>query len=68
MLLTEAQQKNNVLTQAYSSLQSEYLKLKSEQDAASHFHQAGLTYDPLMNPNPGEMDMYLYSDPSSYTV
>ncbi|ORY59457.1 uncharacterized protein BCR38DRAFT_311829, partial [Pseudomassariella vexata] len=31
MLLSEAQQKNDVLSQAYTQLQAEYLKLKSEQ-------------------------------------
>lgn len=67
-LLTDAQQKNNVLTQAYSSLQAEYMKLKSEQDTATQYQQAGLAYDPLITTNAGEMDMYLYNDPSGYTV
>ena len=67
VLLTEAQQKNNVLTQAYSAQQAEYVKLKNEQDVASQFQQTSITYDSLMNPNPSDMDMYLYSDTSNYS-
>lgn len=67
-LLTDAQQKNNMLTQAYSNLQAEYVKLKSEQDTATQYQQAGLAYDPLIATNTGEMDMYLYNDPSQYGV
>lgn len=65
-LLNDAQQKNNVLTQAYATLQAEYMKLKSEQDTANQFQQAGLTYDPIIAA--GEMDMYLYNNASGYTV
>lgn len=64
--MNDVQQKNNVLSQAYTSLETEYMKLKSEQDVATQYQQqAGLAYDPLITSNAGgEMDMYLYNDPS----
>ncbi|KAI0005646.1 hypothetical protein F4779DRAFT_621014 [Xylariaceae sp. FL0662B] len=65
-MLSEAQQKNDVLSQAYSNLQAEYIKLKSEQDTASHYQQPGLTYDPTIGTATGDMDVFLYGDPANY--
>ncbi|KAH9900140.1 hypothetical protein F4778DRAFT_782254 [Xylariomycetidae sp. FL2044] len=75
VLLGEAQRKNDVLSQAYASLQAEYIKLKSEQETSTyhhHHHQApppGLPYDPTIGaPTGAEMEMFIYGDGSSYTM
>ncbi|KAI1344769.1 hypothetical protein F5Y15DRAFT_363491 [Xylariaceae sp. FL0016] len=62
ILLGEAQQKNDVLSQAYATLQAEYMKLKSEQDIANHYQQPGLVFDPTITPVEGEMDLFLYGE------
>ncbi|KAK9421542.1 hypothetical protein SUNI508_05777 [Seiridium unicorne] len=76
-LLTEAQQRNDVLNQAYSTLQSEYLKLKTEQDivtATQYHHPPGLNFDPTIGTTSGvqvdgvDLDLYLCDDGVVYTM
>ncbi|CAJ2502875.1 Uu.00g102690.m01.CDS01 [Anthostomella pinea] len=68
-LLSEADQKNDVLNQAYASLQAEYVKLKSDQGAAPQYPPPGLAYDPTIGAAAGEMELYLYDDPTAgYTM
>lgn len=68
MLLSEAQQKNDVLGQAYTSLQAEYIKLKTEQAAVAHYQAAALAFDPNMAAGTvgADMDLFLYNDTSGY--
>lgn len=68
VLLSEAQQKNDVLSQAYTALQTEYIKLKSEQDTTNHFQQTALAYDPSVGASTADLDLYLYPDASGYGV
>lgn len=68
VLLNEAQNKNDVLSQAYAALQAEYIKLKNEQDTAVHYQQAGLNFDPTMGTASSDMDLFLYNDTSGYTL
>ncbi|KAI1380870.1 hypothetical protein F4677DRAFT_441200 [Hypoxylon crocopeplum] len=68
ILLSEAQKKNDVLNQAYSNLQAEYIRLKSEQETADHYQQASLVYDPTIGSATGDMDLFLYNGPSSYPM
>ncbi|KAI1850566.1 hypothetical protein JX265_004276 [Neoarthrinium moseri] len=73
ILLGEAQQKNDVLSQAYTALQTEYLKLKNEQDlATAQYHAVDLNFDPTMGTaapvDRVDMDMYLCNDTSVYTM
>ncbi|KAI1140405.1 hypothetical protein F5Y05DRAFT_316507 [Hypoxylon sp. FL0543] len=68
VLLTEAQKKNDVLSQAYSNLQAEYVRLKREQESADRYQQAGLVYDPTMSSASGDMDIFLYNGPTSYSM
>ncbi|KAL7622984.1 hypothetical protein AAE478_006663 [Parahypoxylon ruwenzoriense] len=68
VLLNEAQKKNDVLSQAYSNLQEEYIRLKREQETASRYQQAGLVYDPSMSSATGDIDLFLYNGPSSYSI
>ncbi|KAI0472542.1 hypothetical protein GGR56DRAFT_569641 [Xylariaceae sp. FL0804] len=68
VLLGEAQHKNEVISQAYATLQAEYLKLRAEQDAASTYQQPGLMYDPTISVTAADMDIFLYGDPiAAYT-
>ncbi|KAI0019349.1 hypothetical protein F4780DRAFT_450777 [Xylariomycetidae sp. FL0641] len=74
VLLGEAHQRNDVLSQAYASLQAEYLKLKTDQDvvAANHYQQQQqqqqqappLAYDPTIGTGApaGELDFFLYGN------
>ncbi|KAI1211791.1 uncharacterized protein F4807DRAFT_402853 [Annulohypoxylon truncatum] len=64
ILLGEAQKKNDVLSQAYSSLQAEYVRLKREQEAVDHYQQGSLVYDPTISAS-GDMDLFLYNNSSS---
>ncbi|KAI0896762.1 hypothetical protein F4806DRAFT_440231 [Annulohypoxylon nitens] len=64
ILLGEAQKKNDVLSQAYSSLQAEYIRLKREQETADHYQQGSLVYDPTISTS-GDMDLFLYNNGSS---
>ncbi|KAK6204221.1 hypothetical protein LQW54_008340 [Pestalotiopsis sp. IQ-011] len=50
-LLKEAQQRNDVLSQAYAGLQADFMKLKTEQDlaAAVQYQQLGMSFDPTMS-------------------
>ncbi|KAI2473257.1 hypothetical protein F4781DRAFT_427670 [Annulohypoxylon bovei var. microspora] len=64
ILLGEAQKKNDVLGQAYSSLQAEYMRLKREQETADHYQQGSLVYDPTISAS-GDMDLFLYNNGSS---
>lgn len=66
MLLTEAQQKNDVLGQAYANLQEEYVKLKSEQDIVLPYQHESLAYDPSVTQPSAAMGLYMYSDSSGY--
>lgn len=68
VLLNEAQSKNDVLSQAYTSLQAEYIKLKSEQDSSIHYPQPGLSYDPAMGTATSDMDLFLYTDGTGYSM
>ncbi|KAI2625873.1 hypothetical protein GGR54DRAFT_520132 [Hypoxylon sp. NC1633] len=68
ILLGEAQKKNDVLNQAYSSLQTEYIRLKREQETADHFQQTSLVYDPTIDSATSDMDLFLYSGPASYPM
>ncbi|KAI0838623.1 hypothetical protein F5Y06DRAFT_267388 [Hypoxylon sp. FL0890] len=68
VLLTEAQKKNDVLSQAYSNLQAEYIRLKRDQESADSYQQAGLVYDPTMSSASGDMDIFLYNGPTSYSM
>ncbi|KAH8671026.1 hypothetical protein BX600DRAFT_434157 [Xylariales sp. PMI_506] len=72
ILLGEAQQKNDVLNQAYAALQAEYVKLKSEQDSIHHYQSVGLNYDPTIGTAGAidgvDMDLYLYHDTTGYTM
>ncbi|KAI1107122.1 hypothetical protein F4804DRAFT_241983 [Jackrogersella minutella] len=65
VLLGEAQKKNDVLSQAYSSLQSEYIRLKREQESADRYQQGSLVYDPTIGSVSGDMDLFLYNNGSS---
>ncbi|KAI0144002.1 hypothetical protein F4776DRAFT_661102 [Hypoxylon sp. NC0597] len=68
ILLSEAQKKNDVLSQAYSNLQAEYIRLKREQESADRYQQAGLVYDPTMSSASGDMDIFLYNGSTSYSM
>lgn len=68
VLLGEAQKKNDVLSEAYTNLQSEYIRLKREQEAANRYQQANLVYDPTMDSAAGDMDLFLYNGQSSYSM
>ncbi|KAI1402055.1 hypothetical protein F4819DRAFT_300604 [Hypoxylon fuscum] len=68
ILLNEAQKKNDVLGQAYASLQAEYIRLKREQETANQYQQANLVYDPTVGSATGDMDLFLYNGPSSYSM
>lgn len=74
VLLTEAQQRNDVLSQAYGALQAEYLRLKSEQGPATAQGQMlDLGFDPTMGSAVGgvegvDMELYLASDATGYTA
>ncbi|KAH6652918.1 hypothetical protein BKA67DRAFT_304320 [Truncatella angustata] len=76
-LLQEAHQRNDVLSQAYTSLQSEYMQLKTEQDmaTAAQYHQSlGLGFDPTMvTPSTVQvegvdMDLYLCDNGTVYNM
>ncbi|KAI0134420.1 hypothetical protein BJ170DRAFT_199069 [Xylariales sp. AK1849] len=70
-LLNEARQKNDGLNQAYATLQAEYIKLKSEQDATAQFQPLGLDFDPTMGTTPAgrvDMDIYIYNDATRYNM
>jgi AP-1-like transcription factor len=61
VLLTEAQQRNDVLSQAYGALQSEYLRLKSDQSTAAAQNQMlDLSFDPTIIGSAEGVDMDLY--------
>ncbi|KAI0179120.1 hypothetical protein GGR52DRAFT_570020 [Hypoxylon sp. FL1284] len=68
VLLGEAQKKNDVLSEAYTNLQAEYIRLKREQEAANRYQQANLVYDPNMDPATGDMDLFLYNGQSGYSM
>ncbi|KAF3058432.1 putative tpr domain-containing protein [Daldinia childiae] len=72
ILLGEAQKKNDVLSLAYSNLQTEYLRLKRErerdQEAAARYTQTALIYDPTIDATSTDMDLFLYGGPSGYSL
>ncbi|KAI0386624.1 hypothetical protein F5Y04DRAFT_67829 [Hypomontagnella monticulosa] len=68
VLLSEAQKKNDVLSQAYSNLQAEYIRLKREQDTANRYQQSNLVYDPTIGSASGDMDLFLYNGSSGYSM
>ncbi|KAI2606059.1 uncharacterized protein GGS25DRAFT_371690 [Hypoxylon fragiforme] len=68
VLLNEAQKKNDILSQAYSSLQAEYIKLKREQETTHRYQQPDLAYDPTIGSALGDIDLFIYGGPSSYTM
>ncbi|KAI1389786.1 uncharacterized protein F4822DRAFT_428128 [Hypoxylon trugodes] len=68
ILLGEAQKKNDVLSQAYSNLQAEYIRLKREQETAQRFQQASLVYDPTIGSASGDTDLFLYNGLSNYSL
>ncbi|ETS81308.1 hypothetical protein PFICI_06310 [Pestalotiopsis fici W106-1] len=76
-LLNEAQQRNDVLSQAYAGLQADFMKLKSEQDlaAAVQYQQLGISFDPTMTGPPTtsqidgfESELYLCEAPTMYNI
>ncbi|KAI0601236.1 hypothetical protein F4775DRAFT_541062 [Biscogniauxia sp. FL1348] len=47
-LLSQTQQKNDMLSQAYETLQAEYIKLKGDQCPQNDYQRANLAYDPAV--------------------
>ncbi|KAK8089856.1 AP-1-like transcription factor napA [Apiospora hydei] len=83
VLLNEAQQKNDVLSQAYTALQSEYIKLKTEQATVVQYHHhhqaaaaaaaAAMSFDPTamgssMSTSADDMNLFLYHDATAYPM
>ncbi|KAK8083310.1 bZIP transcription factor [Apiospora saccharicola] len=83
VLLNEAQQKNDVLSQAYTALQSEYIKLKTDQATAVQYHHhhhqaaaaaaAAMGFDPNamgggMPTTTDDMNLFLYHDATAYPM
>ncbi|KAK8048789.1 hypothetical protein PG994_010519 [Apiospora phragmitis] len=79
VLLNESQQKNDVLSQAYTALQSEYIKLKTEQATAVQYHHhhqaaaAAMGFDPTsmggsMPTTTDDMNLFLYHDATVYPM
>ncbi|KAK7952228.1 uncharacterized protein PG986_007956 [Apiospora aurea] len=81
VLLNEAQQKNDVLSQAYTALQSEYTKLKTEQATVVQYHHhhqaaaaaAAMSFDPTamggsMSTPADDMNLFLYHDATAYPM
>ncbi|KAH7026141.1 uncharacterized protein B0I36DRAFT_365749 [Microdochium trichocladiopsis] len=66
VLLNEAQQKNDVLSQAYANLQAEYVKLKSDQDTTLQYQHEPLAYDPSVSQPNAAMNLYMFSDTVEY--
>ena len=62
-MLNEAKQRNDVLSQAYATLHSEYVSLKASQlkdyQAELAFNQPALN---MLSSDRVDMDMYIYAD------
>ena len=69
-MLNDAKSRNDVLSQAYTELHAEYVKLKTSQLSEPQY-PAEIQFDPtigLTNNDRLDMDMYVYSDMNSYSL
>ncbi|KAI1494990.1 hypothetical protein F5X96DRAFT_665192 [Biscogniauxia mediterranea] len=64
-LLSQTQQKNDVLSQAYETLQAEYVKLKGDKCTQNDYQHANLAYGPAaVGLLASDLDFLLFNDQS----
>lgn len=65
-LLGEAKQKNDVLSQAYTTLEAEYVKLKSEQDTTLQYQNETLAYNLSCTQPETALNLYMFPHTAEY--
>lgn len=71
-MLNDAKSRNDVLSQAYTELHAEYVKLKTSQLTEAQY-PTEIQFDPTIGMTNGggdrlDMDMYVYSDMNNYSL